>query len=462
MPHMLSWLKNLSGPLLKHSAKQQDSAAVCAYVIPRDQHPITRKNISDNALKVMYRLNKSGFDAYLVGGSVRDLLLGKQPKDFDVTTDATPEQVKSLFGNARIIGKRFRIVHVRFGREIIEVTTYRGHHPEPDSEHQQTHNHQSSRNENGMLLRDNIYGTIEEDAKRRDFTVNAMYYTVADFSVHDYCHGLQDLRDRFIRIIGDPQRRYREDPVRMLRAVRFAAKLDFNLHRETAMPLVELGALLDSVPAARLFDEVLKLFTAGYSLSTYQLLREHQLFGHLFPESNQLCSEADADKLYTQAFINTDTRIKEGKTITPAFIYAALLWPVLCREMQVPQIKESATMSALHEAANTVIQQQNQRTSIPRRFQIPMREIWELQFRLPKRSARRAEKLFNHPRFRAAYDFLLLREQAGEIPPGLGQWWQEYQDHNVEQRESQLRALHQRTRKDKHRRQRRPRNPTTP
>ena len=432
---MLNWLKNLSPKQHSHQAEKPVAATnkLGATVIPRDQHPISRKQISDNALKVMYRLNNANHDAYLVGGAVRDLLLGGHPKDFDIATDATPEQVRALFSNSRIIGRRFQIVHVRFGREIIEVTTFRGHHPESDDTTQPktSKSAKSVKSAEGMLLRDNVYGTVEEDALRRDLTVNALYYSVKGFAVHDYCHAMDDLSNKVIRMIGEPAQRYREDPVRMLRVIRFAAKLGFQLHNDTAKPLKSMAELLYSIPSARLFDEVLKLFMSGHAVKTYQLLCEHQLFEKLFPQSDALKQQdAHAQTLIEQAFANTDSRINEGKPVTPAFIYAALLWPSVREEIKNQDLQKMPPMAAFHEAANRVIQLQQQHTAIPKRFQIPMREIWELQLRLPKNGGNRAQKLFQHPRFRAAYDFLLLREQSGEIPSGLGDWWTEYQVQN--------------------------------
>ncbi len=445
---MLNWLKNLPpGIAVKRTNQDLEAELLDATIIPRDLHPISRKYISDNALKVMYRLNKAGFDAHLVGGCLRDLLLGGHPKDFDIATDATPDEVRSLFKNSRIIGRRFQIVHVRFGRDIVEVTTYRGHHNKTAKS--KGHNHQSAQNDEGMLLRDNVYGSIKEDACRRDITVNALYYSVKDFAVHDYCGGIHDLRHRVIRIIGDPEQRYREDPVRMLRVIRFAAKLGFEIDQASSTPLLSLGELLLSIPSARLFDEVLKLFMAGHANNTYHLLCDYQLFDKLFPLSDTLRTRDDnVERLFTQAFINTDTRISQDKPVTPAFIFAALLWPVVHQKMRhilesdLPDEYQSTEMAALHAAATDVIQQQVQHTAIPRRFQMSMREIWELQLRLPKHNGKRAQKLVEHPRFRAAYDFLLLREHSGEISAGLGQWWTDYQEQNPKDRPDGQSALH--------------------
>ena len=394
-----------------------------AVIIPRDQHTVSRRDISNAALKVMRQLNDHGFEAYLVGGGVRDLLLGGRPKDFDVATNATPEQVRSLFRGARIIGRRFKIVHVRFGREMIEVTTSRGHH-------------EAHRSEHGMVLRDNHYGSVQTDAMRRDFTVNALYYTLKGFELHDYTGGMQDLQHRRLRIIGDPETRYKEDPVRMLRAARFAAKLGFELEEETARPIRELAPLLGNIPPARLFEEVLKLFLGGSATATFRLLREYHLLGCLFPGPEAILTSGDevALALMEQCMCNTDLRVRGGKTVTPAFIFAAFLWPVQqARERDLAQ--RMPVGQAYHEAATQVVREQLGHTSIPKRFLLPMREIWDLQRRLTQRSGQRPYRLLEHPRFRAAYDFTLLREEAGESLDGLGNWWTAFQAGDEQERE---------------------------
>ncbi len=401
------------------------SAIEAATRIPRDSHSVSRKFISDNALKVMSRLRSQGYQAYLVGGAVRDLLLGGHPKDFDVATDATPERVHSLFRNSRIIGRRFRIVHVRFGREIIEVTTFRGHHDEePDN-----NSRHAKQSDDGVLLRDNVYGSLEDDALRRDFTVNALYYSSEDFSVFDYADGLGDLDKRQIRMIGDPERRYREDPVRMLRAVRFAAKLDFAIEEETAAPIPELAYMLEAIPAARLFDEMLKLFMNGYAEATFDLLLKYDLLEHLFPATATALEEMEyAENLIRAAMASTDRRIAEEKPVTPAFILAALLWPPTIQLSRQIEGEGLAPMEAMREASQTIIGEQVHLIAIPRRFSTPMREIWEFQLRLLKRKGKGVRGLVAHRRFRAAYDFLLLREESGEDLDGLGAFWTELQE----------------------------------
>jgi poly(A) polymerase len=372
---------------------------------------------------------------------VRDLLLDGHPKDFDVATDATPEAVHALFRNSRIIGRRFRIVHVRFGREIIEVTTFRGHHDndaEPGTENGGNHSRQSS---SGLLLRDNVYGTLTEDAVRRDLTVNALYYDSGKFEVFDHVHGLEDLKRRTICIIGEPRVRFTEDPVRMLRVLRFAAKLDFGIDPDTAHAIPDCAHLLAEIPAARLFDEFLKLFLAGYASATLDKLIKYKLLQYLFPDTSQcLQRDATALSLVRAAMGNTDLRIAQDKPVTPAFILAALLWPVVQKAAQHLQHRGDPPMVAMHSAAQQTIGGAARHISIPRRFSQPMREIWEFQLRLQRRQGRKAAELVDHRRFRAAYDFLLLREQAGEDTGNLGAWWTEFQELPLEQRLEQASA----------------------
>jgi poly(A) polymerase len=404
-------------------------------VIPRDQHCISRRNISEGALKVMSRLRSQGHQAYLVGGAVRDLLLGGRPKDFDIATDATPEAVNGLFRNSRIIGRRFRIVHVRFGREIIEVTTFRGHHDSEPSGQAKDEGNQSRQSASGLLLRDNVYGTLEEDAARRDLTVNALYYDSGKFEVFDQVNGLQDLSSGNISIIGDPIQRYTEDPVRMLRVLRFAAKLDFTIDQKTAQAIPHCAHLLGEIPAARLFDEFLKLFLAGYAAATMNKLLEFDLLRYLFPDtSDHLKQDEFSRSLVSAAMKNTDLRIAQGKPVTPAFILAALLWPVVSKQAGELESRGDAPMVAIQNAGHQAIGDAAVHMSIPRRFSQPMREIWEFQLRLKRQTGRKTAELVDHRRFRAAYDFLLLREQAGEDTGNLGQWWTEFQTLPLEER----------------------------
>lgn len=410
-----------------------------ATVVERDNHPISRKQISPNAVRVLYKLAEAGYHGFLVGGGVRDLLLGKSPKDFDIATDASPEQLKSLFRNARIIGRRFKIIHLRFGREIIEVTTFRAPH---DSENKiadnvprrRIQNQASAHSTAGMILRDNVYGNIDEDALRRDFTINALYYTIDKFRILDFSTGLEDLESKQIRMIGDPAERYKEDPVRMLRAIRFAAKLGFTIEENTEKPINELAHLLESISTARLFDETIKLMTGGDAEQTFKLLRRYRpgtyLFGPTFNALDQL--SGSPCKLVELALKNTDARLADGKSVTPAFLFAALLWPVLQLRLQAQKSDQGNPHQIFQQAAQEVLMEQLQYTAVPKRFTIATKEIWDLQSRLMRDNKRSIESSYNHPRFRAAYDFLLLREEAGEDLGGRGEWWTQFQLGNPE------------------------------
>lgn len=432
---MLDWIKSRLSETKGRNKTARVGKKHRATLIPAEQHRIPEQKISANALQVIRRLHDAGYDAHIVGGGVRDLLLGLRPKDFDVATSATPEQVRQVFRHSRIIGRRFRIVHVLFGRDVIEVTTFRGHHSNADSRKD------AAVGDSGLLLRDNVYGNIEEDALRRDFTVNALYYGV-DRQVRDFCQGMQDIAQRQIRMIGDPETRYREDPVRMLRAVRLAAKLNFSIDKRTAAPITQLAPLLHDISNARLFDEMIKLLMAGSAVKTFELLVRFQLFRVLFPGPARLLEPGNySDKLIRQALTNTDVRIANDQRVTPAFLCAALLWPLLQQEQQRQQHNGLPPHPAMQKAAQSVISEQVKRIGIPKRFTLPMQEIWELQWQLAKRQGGRADKLLEHPRFRAAYDFLLLREQAGEPLQGLGQWWTDYQDAAPEQREQMRQQL---------------------
>ena len=397
-----------------------------ATVIPRPDHPISRVNISPNALKVLYRLKDSGYQAHMVGGGVRDLLLGREPKDFDIATDAHPEDVRRLFRNCRLIGRRFRLAHVVFGREVIEVATFRAvHEAGADSSIQHV-------DEEGRIVRDNVYGDIEGDAFRRDFTVNALYYNIADFSIIDYTAGMADIDAGLLRIIGDPDTRYREDPVRMLRVVRFASKLGFRIEEKTEEPIQRLAPLLGDIPPARLFDEMLKLFMGGSALDNFEMLRHYHLFGQLFPMTEQsLAHEGNYfQALVTRGMENTDVRIAQGKPVTPAFLFAVFLWqPVQERAAQLEAEGEHPAQ-ALQHAGSQIISEQASVMATPRRFSLPMREIWMLQLRLETKGGRRSRRILGHPRFRAAYDFLLLRAEAGEVPTETGEWWTQFQEEN--------------------------------
>lgn len=397
-------------------------------IVHRNEHIISRQEISEHALKVLYRLKKAGYAGYLVGGGVRDILLGLHPKDFDVATDATPEKVRKLFGNCRLIGRRFRLAHVHFGREIIEVATFRAPHDQGGD-----NANGEGVTKDGMIFRDNVFGTLEDDAWRRDFTINALYYNIYDFSIVDYTNGLKDIEDKTIRVIGDANERLQEDPVRMLRAVRFAAKLNFKIEASLSASIKENIHLLDGVPAARLFEEVLKLFLHGHALASYELLKEYDLLKHLFSQTAD-CLDEQGDRFITQALINTDLRIKLKKPIAPAFLYAALLWPAVKRHSVELKHEDLSLLQVYQIAGQTVLEKQLLQIMIPKRFGIPMREIWTMQARLASRKGKRPLKLLPHPRFRASYDFLLLREQSGETQlKELCDWWTSIQEVDEEE-----------------------------
>ncbi|RMR15978.1 Poly polymerase I [Pseudomonas amygdali pv. ulmi] len=433
-------LKKLFQSFRSPLRKPQQHTHTTPEVLNSSQHSLQRSQFSRYAVNIVERLQNAGYQAYLVGGCVRDMMLNITPKDFDVATSATPEQVRAEFRNARIIGRRFKLVHIHFGREIIEVATFRANHPQDDEEED---SNQSSRNESGRILRDNVYGTLEEDAQRRDFTINALYYDPVSERVLDYANGVHDIRNRLIRLIGDPEQRYKEDPVRMLRAVRFAAKLDFGIEKHSAQPIRSLAPMLRDIPSARLFEEVLKLFLSGHAAPTFEMLVDLELFEPLFPASSKALeyNPTYTHTLISNALINTDLRIKQNKPVTPAFLFAALLWPALPAKVLRAQERGMPPIAAMQEAAHELIIEQCQRIAIPKRFTLPIREIWDMQERLPRRSGKRADLLLDNSRFRAGYDFLLLRETAGEQTDGLGQWWTDYQDCNDSERRDMIRDL---------------------
>ena len=399
-------------------------------VLNSNQHPLRRAEISRYALSVVDRLQQAGYQAYLVGGCVRDLLLNLEPKDFDVATSATPEQVRAEFRNARVIGRRFKLVHVHFGREIIEVATFRANHPQGDEDED---SNLSSRNESGRILRDNVYGSLEDDAQRRDFTINALYLDASCERILDYANGVHDIRNRLIRLIGDPEKRYQEDPVRMLRAVRFAAKLGMSISAETAEPIPRLATLINDVPPARLFEESLKLLQAGYGFDTYQLLREYNLFQPLFPTICRFFTEngdSPMERIIAQVFRNTDSRIHNDMRVNPAFLFAAMFWyPLLETAQRIAQEGGLAYNDAFALAMNDVLDEACRTLAIPKRITTLVRDIWQLQLRMSRRQGKRAWKLMEHPKFRAAYDLLALRaetERNGELQR-LVKWWGEFQ-----------------------------------
>lgn len=387
-------------------------------IIERATHGIQPRQISPNALKVVERLQQAGYSACLVGGCLRDLVLGQQPKDFDVATEATPEEIQRLFRNARLIGRRFRLAHVRFGREIIEVATYRGNGGADTSNGQRE-------TEDGRLVRDNIYGTEAEDALRRDFTINALMYDPATETLRDFAGGYDDLMARRIRLIGDPATRYREDPVRLLRAIRFHAKLGLQIDGPTLAPIQRMAPLLDDIPPARLFEEILKLFLTGHAASSYQALVEHGLWSQLFHDLFDDPSRPPA--MVEQAMANTDQRVANDQPVTPGFLFAVLLWQRVRQRADQLHAGGMAPVEALGLAGDEVLVQQATKVAIHRRFAVMAREIWCMQPRFDKQQSRRAQRMVNERRFRAAYDFLLLRVLEQPELEASAQWWTEFQ-----------------------------------
>jgi poly(A) polymerase len=396
-------------------------------IIPRAEHGISRRQISDSALKVLYRLNQAGYRGCLVGGGVRDLLLGVQPKDFDVATDASPEEIRELFSNSRLIGRRFRLAHVRFGREIIEVSTFRADMSGDESPDEE--DDRRAMDDAGRILRDNVYGSIEEDARRRDFTVNALYYDIADFGIHDYVGGMADIEQRQLRLMGDPETRYREDPVRMLRALRIAAKLDLEIEPATLDPIPRMAGLLADVPAARMFDEVLKALMNPDGPAAFETVYEYGLLDVLFPATGAALKHDSAGlMIIRRAIANTAQRIRDDRPVTPAFLYAAFLWPGVQALAARFQEEGRPPAQALAMAQRDILGEQVQRVSLPKRFAVPMREIWQLQPRFHKQRGKQPARLMSHPRFRAAYDFLLLRAEAGEVDQATADFWTQAQE----------------------------------
>ncbi len=433
-----------------------------ARIVPRSEHTISRSHISPNALRVLYRLKEAGFQGFLVGGCVRDLLIGLTPKDFDVATNALPEEVRRLFRNCRLIGRRFRLAHVFFGNEIIEVATFRaaseppGEEPLADLDPEEGEGPEISEpdefdadladtqgedahvlDEHGRILRDNAYGTIDDDVWRRDFTANALYYSIADFSIWDYVGGLEDVLARRLRIIGDPETRLREDPVRMLRAARFAAKLDFTIDPPVEAAIREFSGLLASAPPARLFDETLKLFLAGNGVSSFASLRRLGLLEGLLPTVAAYFRRHPGslvEQLLLRGLENTDARVRDGKSVTPTFLFALLLYGPIAQAIEAlpPNLWHEA--GAILDACDDAARELSARVALPRRFSLGVREMFALQPRLEQPRGRRALRLLEHPRFRAAYDLLLLRAEFELASPEIAVWWTRLQNASPDER----------------------------
>ncbi len=419
------------------------------------QHGIDPKLVSNSAIRVVRILQNAGYEAYIVGGAVRDLLLGIKPKDFDVATNATPEQVKRLFRRAFLIGRRFQIVHVLLGQDLIEVTTFRS-----------ASTKQALKDETGRLLRDNHFGSQAEDASRRDFTINAMYYNPANQMLLDYHGGMGDLRKKTLRIIGDPEQRYREDPVRMLRIVRFAAKLGFSIDAATRAPIASLAPLINNVPSARLFDEMLKLLMSGHAMSCLKELRARGLHKGLLPLLDVVLEQPQAAHFIEIALHKTDLRIRDDKRISPGFLFAALLWTQVEERWAQYRANGEYPIPALVAAASDILDAQTEKLAIQRRIASDMKDIWLMQPRLERRTGKSPYRLLESDRFRAAYDFLLIRCESGELDPEIGLWWTRFIDASGEDRqrmiEEQTRLLSETSSGQKrHRRSRRRRKTGT-
>jgi poly(A) polymerase len=439
-------------------------------IISRADHNISRSNISSNAVRVLYRLKEAGYQAFLVGGCVRDVMLGRHPKDFDVATNALPDQVRRLFRNSRLVGRRFRLAHVVFGREVIEVATFRaataplpseepvpqadpeeGEAPELDEESELDDeaelngiDHERVLDTHGRLLRDNVYGSIEEDVWRRDFTVNSLYYNIADFSLWDFVGGAEDIAAHRLRLIGDPETRYREDPVRMLRAARFEAKLGFVLDPPTAAPIPQLRSLLAGVPAARLFDETLKLFLTGHGERSLEVLRQRQLLEVLFPAVERyLTAHPDGlvERLVRRGLRNTDERVAADKPVTPTFLFALLLYGPIAQVIESLPPQRWHELGAIVEACDRALRAAATRVTIPRRVALGVREMYGLQPRLEQPRGKRALRLLEQPRFRSAFDLLMLRAELGLAPAEIAAWWTQVQAAEPEQRPALLDTL---------------------
>lgn len=417
--------------------------------IPASRHGIRREAVSHGSRQTVETLQQHGYQAYIVGGAVRDLLAGIPPKDYDVATNATPEQVRRCFRRARIVGRRFQIVHVMMGRETIEVTTFRGNHETHGGGPAHTDAH-------GRVLRDNVFGSQQEDAARRDFTVNALYYDPTSGTVIDYHHGIADLNGKTLRMIGDPATRYREDPVRMLRAVRLAAKLGLTIDPATRAPIGELAELIGNVPLSRLFDEMLKLLTSGHALECLRRLREAGLHHGLLPLLDAILERPAGRRFIQLALDNTDRRVREGKPVSPGFLFATLLWHEMLAQWEAHKAGGERPLPALFRAMDSVLDTQAETLAITRRVAADIKDIWVLQPRFEQRSGKRPFMLIGQPRFRAGYDFLLLRAQAGEVERELADWWTTFINAEGEARSAMLYPPRAGEAKKRRRRRRKP------
>ena len=421
-------IRKLIGRLLGRKGQAPAPATATTNNEPRryqgSAEGVHREDVPKSAIRTCETLQQAGFKAFIVGGGVRDLLLGLKPKDFDVATDATPDEVRKLFRRSRIIGRRFQIVHVLFGRDTIEVSTFRSLQPHAETD------------EHGRVLRDNVWGTQAEDATRRDFTINALYYDPVADLILDYHNGVHDMHMRTLRMIGDPATRYREDPIRMLRTARFAAKTGFAIEPATAAPIRELAGLIHNVPSARVFDEMLKLLQSGHALESLHQLRGAGLHHGLLPLLDVILEQPDGERFIHAALTSTDLRVADGRTISPGFLFATLLWQQVRVHWNERVAAGENSIPALHAAIDSALDEQGEKLSIQKRIVADMREIWAMQPRFERRTPGAAHRLISHLRFRAAYDFMILRCDAGEAPAALGAWWTRFIDAESEGREA--------------------------
>ena len=420
--------------LLRRVFSGRPSPSANPQTIPISKHGLAKDKISASARRVITGLQEKGYAAYIVGGAIRDLLLNLKPKDFDVATDATPEQVRAVFRRSRIIGRRFRLVHVMFGEDTVEVSTFRarqGLNAGGEQEDQRADEH-------GRILRDNVFGSQEDDATRRDFTINALFYDPTTERILDFCDGLDDLKARRLRMIGDPDQRYREDPVRMLRAVRLSAKLGLKIEADTRAPIKSLAPLLANVPSSRLFEEMLKLLFSGHASACLLQLRQEGLHHGLLPMLDVILEQPMGERFVMMALKGTDDRVRADKPVSPGFLFAALLWHEVLAAWNQAQEEGLSALPALFKAMDQVIQVQAEKLSIPRRFGTDMKDIWALQPRFLSRSGRRPYSVLAHPRFRAAYDFLVLRCDSGEVDAEISEWWENFQKADEDIRKQML------------------------
>jgi poly(A) polymerase len=413
--------------LFRRVFRRGDPIGRKAETIPASRHGIRRDQVSPGARRTCEGLQKAGFKAYVVGGAVRDLIAGIEPKDYDIATNATPDEVRGVFRRSRIIGRRFQIVHVMQGPETLEVSTFRA-----------AHDADTLKDEHGRVLRDNVWGGIEEDAARRDFTMNALYYDPTEETVLDFHNGVQDIQRKTLRMIGDPRARYREDPVRMLRAVRLAAKLDLRLDPQVQAPIREMAGLIENVPVARLFDEMLKLLFSGHAVECVKRLRDDGLHHGLLPLLDVILEQPMGEKFVMLSLASTDERVRADKPVSPGFLFATLLWHEVLASWEARKKNDEPPVPAMFGAMDEVLDQQAEKLAITKRIAGDIKDIWLLQPRFEKRAGRAPHRLIEQPRFRAAWDFLVLRAESGEVPKELADWWADFQDAGNEEREQML------------------------